>query len=117
MAKDPAATKAYIVLLVENELAQRVSIATHLRNSGFHVIEAVDGQEARSVLDSVDVNVMFANIAKSGQTNGLALLRWLREHHPAIKVIVTSDTETDLAALDSCGIFLSKPYRLVDLDY
>jgi len=117
MAKDPAATKAYIVLLVENELAQRVSIATHLRNSGFHVIEAVDGQEARSVLDSVDVNVMFANIAKPGQTNGLALLRWLREHHPAIKVIVTSDTETDLAALDSCGIFLSKPYRLVDLDY
>jgi DNA-binding response OmpR family regulator len=117
MVKDPAATKAYIVLLVENELAQRVSIATHLRNSGFHVIEAVDGQEARSVLDSVDVNVMFANVAKPGQTNGLALLRWLREHHPAIKVIVTSDTETDLAALDGCGIFLSKPYRLVDLDY
>jgi len=117
MAKDPAATTAYIVLVVENELAQRVSIATHLRKSGFHVIEAVDGQEARSVLDSVDVNVMFANVAKPGQTNGLALLRWLRERHPAIKVIVTSDTETDLAALDGGGIFLSKPYRLVDLDY
>ena len=117
MAKDPAATTASIVLVVENELAQRVSIATHLRKSGFHVIEAVDGKEARSVLDSVDVNVMFANVAMSGQTNGLALLRWLREHHPATRAIVTSDTETDLAALDGYGIFLSKPYRLVDLDY
>jgi Putative peptidoglycan binding domain len=52
-----------------------------------------------------------------GQTNGLALLRWLRERHPAIKTIVTSGTETNLAALDGYGTFLSKPYRLVDLDY
>jgi len=52
-----------------------------------------------------------------GQTNGLALLRWLRERHPAIKAIVTSDTETDMAGLDGYGIFLSKPYRPVDLDY
>ena len=113
MAKDPAATKACIVLLVENE---RVSIATHLRNSGFQVIEAVDGQEARSVLDSVDVNVMFANVATAGQTNGLALLRWLREHHPATKAIVTSDTETNMP-LEGYGMFLSKPYRLADLDF
>jgi hypothetical protein len=52
-----------------------------------------------------------------GQTNGLALLRWLRERHPAIKAIVTSDTETNMAGLDGYGIFLSKPYRPVDLDY
>jgi DNA-binding NarL/FixJ family response regulator len=89
----------------------------HLRKSGFDVIEAADGDEARRVLDSVHVNVVFADLAMPGQTNGLALLRWLRERHPAIKTILTSGTETNMAALDGYGIFLSKPYRLVDLDY
>ncbi len=115
-AEGPAAT-TYVVLLVAGELVGRVSTATHLRKSGFEVIEAGDGDEARRVLDSVDVNVVFADLAVPGQTNGLALLRWLRERHPAIKAIVTSDTETNMAALDGYGIFLSKPYRLVDLDY
>jgi len=89
----------------------------HLRKSGFDVIEAADGDEARRVLDSGYVNVVFADLAMAGQANGLALLRWLRERHPAIKAIVTSDTETDMAGLDGYGIFLSKPYRPVDLDY
>jgi CheY-like chemotaxis protein len=116
-AEGPAVTTAYVVLLVENELLERVSTATHLRKSGFDVIEAADGDEARRVLDSVHVNVVFADLAMPGQTNGLALLRWLRERHPAIKTILTSGTETNMAALDDYGIFLSKPYRLVDLDY
>jgi CheY-like chemotaxis protein len=116
-AEGPAATTAYVVLVVENELLERVSTATHLRKSGFDVIEAADGDEARRVLDAVHVNVVFADLAMPGQTNGLALLRWLRERHPAIKTIVTSGTETNMAALDGYGIFLSKPYRLVDLDY
>jgi CheY-like chemotaxis protein len=116
-AEGPAAKTAYVVLVVEGELTERASTATHLRKSGFDVIEAADGDEARRVLDSVSVNVVFADLAMPGQTNGLALLRWLRERHPGIKTIVTSGTETNLAALDGYGTFLSKPYRLVDLDY
>ena len=115
MAKDPAATTAPVVVVVESVPAERVSTATHLRKSGFDVIEAADGDEARGVVDSVAVNVVFADLATPGQTNGSALLRWLRERHPAVKVIVTSDTE--MAAPDGYGIFLSKPYRPVDLDY
>src|SRR5260370_3916415 len=116
-AEGPTATRAYVVLVVENERLEHVSTATHLRKSGFDVIEAADGDEARRVLESVHVNVVFANLAMPGQTNGLALLRWLRERHPAIKTIVTSGTETNMAARDGYGIFLVKPYGLVDLDY
>jgi DNA-binding response OmpR family regulator len=100
---------------VGNELLERVSTATHLRKSGFDVIEAADGDEARRVLDAVHVDVVFADLAMPGQTNGLALLRWLRERRPAIKTMVTSGTETNMAALDGYGIVLSKPYR--NLDY
>jgi len=116
-AEGPGAATATVVLVVESERLERVSTATHLRQSGFDVIEAADGDEARRVLDSVPVNVVFADLAMPGQTTGLALLRWLRQRHPAVKTIVTSATETNMAALDGYGIFLSKPYRLVDLDY
>jgi DNA-binding response OmpR family regulator len=116
-AKGPAAKTASVVLLVENELCERATTATHLRKSGFDVIEAADGEEARRLLDSVKVNVGLADLAPPGQPNGSALLRWLRERYPALKTIVTSGTETNLAALDGYGTFLSKPYRLIDLDY
>jgi hypothetical protein len=115
-AKGPPATTAYVVLLVENEVLKRVPKAVHLRTTGFDVIEAADGEEARRALDSVPVNVVFADLAMPDQTNGLAFLRWLRKHHPAIKTIVTSGTETDMPP-DGYGMFLSKPYRLADLDY
>ena len=101
---------------MENEVLKRVPKAVHLRTAGFDVIEAADGEEARRVLDSVPVNVVFADLAMPDQTNGLAFLRWLRKHHPAIKTIVTSGTETNMP-LEGYGMFLSKPYRLADLDY
>jgi CheY-like chemotaxis protein len=115
-AKGPPATTACVVLLVENEVLERVPKAAHLRTAGFDVIEAADGEEARRVLDSVPVNVLFADLAMPDQTNGLAFLRWLRKHHPAIKTIVTSGTETDMPP-DGYGMFLSKPYRVADFDY
>jgi DNA-binding NarL/FixJ family response regulator len=115
-AKGPPATTAYVVLLVENEVLERVPKAVHLRTAGFDVIEATDGEEARRALDSVPVNVVLADLAMPDQTNGLAFLRWLRKHHPATKAIATSDTETNMP-LEGYGMFLSKPYRLADLDY
>jgi hypothetical protein len=44
----------------------------------------------------------------------LAFLRWLRKHHPNIEAIITSETDMPL---EGDGMFLSKPYRLADLDY
>jgi two-component system, response regulator PdtaR len=113
----PAARTAYAVLVVDDELLERILTATHLRKSGFDVIEAANGDEARRLLDSVHVNIVFADLATLGRTNELALLPWLRERHPAVKAIVTSATEADMAGVDGDSIFLSKPYRMVDLDY
>ena len=115
-AKSPAAATACVVLLVGTEVHERVPIAVHLRTAGFDVIEAADGEEARRALDSLAVNVVFADLAMPDQTKGLAFLRWLHQHHPAAKAIVTSDTETNMPP-EGYGVFLSKPYRLADLDY
>ena len=115
-AKTPPATTVSVVLLVENDVIERGSKAAHLRASGFAVIEAEDGEAARRVLGSVAVNVVFVDISMSDPMDGLALLRWLREHHPSVEVISTSATEENIPS-DGFGIFLSKPYRLVDLDF
>jgi DNA-binding response OmpR family regulator len=107
-------TTASVVLLVENEVLESVPKAEHLRTAGFNVVEAADGEEARRVIDSVPVNIVVADLATPDQTNGLAFLCWLRKHHPNIKAIITSETDMPL---DGYGMFLSKPYRLADLDY
>jgi hypothetical protein len=88
----------------------------HLRTAGFNVVEAADGEEARRVIDSVTVNIVIADLAMPDQMKGLAFLRWLRLHDPAAEAIVTSDTETNMPP-EGYGMFLSKPYRLADLDY
>jgi len=113
-ANGPLVTTASVVLLVENEVLERVPKAEHLRTAGYNVIEAADGEEARHVIGSVPVNIVFADLATPDKANGLAFLRWLRKNHPNIQAIITSETEM---SLEGYSMFLSKPYRLADLDY
>jgi CheY-like chemotaxis protein len=114
-ANGPPVTTASVVLLVESDVLERAPKAVHLRNAGFNVVEAADGEEARRVIDSA-VNIVIADLAMPDQMKGLAFLHWVRQHHPATKASVTSDTETNMP-LEGYGMFLSKPYRLADLDY
>jgi DNA-binding response OmpR family regulator len=71
-ANGPPVTTASVVLLVENEVLERVPKAEHLRTAGYNVIEAADGEEARHVIDSVPVNIGFADLAVPDQANGHA---------------------------------------------
>jgi CheY-like chemotaxis protein len=107
---------ASLVLVVQDEPFERASTARHLRNAGLDVIEVASEDQARRVLDAVYVDIVFADLETSGQANEFSLLRLLYEHHPGAKTILTSDAETDMAAAEGYGIFLRKPYRLVDLD-
>jgi CheY-like chemotaxis protein len=111
------ATAVRVVLVLQDELLERAAAAKHLRSSGFDVIEAADGDEARRIVGSLRVNVVLADLEMLGQSNEFDLLRWLHERHPAIKTILTSGTETNMANVEGYGIFLSKPYRMVDLDF
>src|SRR5262245_16903905 len=116
-AEGPIATTAIVVMVMQSDLSERLSTTEHLRKSGFDVIEAANGDEARRVLEATCVDVVFADLEVPGPPNGPGLLHWLREHRPAIKTVLTSSTETNVAAVKSYDIFLSKPYRMVDLDY
>jgi len=69
----------------------RLMIAEYLRDCGYRVLEAGTVAEARTVLAAeVPVDLVFSDVQMPGEEDGFALARWVREHHPAIEVILAS---------------------------
>jgi CheY-like chemotaxis protein len=79
------------ILVVEDEVLIRLDLADHLRLAGYRVIEASDGDEALTVLKSIDtVSLMISDIRMPGQTDGTALATWVRREMPHIKIVLVS---------------------------
>ncbi len=103
------------VLVVEDDILVRVTVAGYLRDAGYKVIEAADAGEAREVFASGEaVGVVFTDVQMPGAMDGLRLARWIREHYPRTEVLVTSGKVDDAVSsgLIARDAFFSKPYRL-----
>jgi two-component system, response regulator PdtaR len=111
---DSGAATAPVILVVEDEVLVRAAAADHLRRAGYAVLEASNADEALRLLQKMSIDVLFSDIAMPGSMDGLGLIGWLRSHRPHVKTIVTSGSQQPTAGF---GMFLSKPYRLVDLDF
>ena len=100
----------HIVLVVEDEIVVRSVVSAYLRDSGFSVIEAANANEALAILGSgTTVDIVFTDIEMPGDMNGIALTRWLSQHHKDIPVLVTSGNK-NLSGDISERFFLLKPY-------
>lgn len=77
------------VLLVENNEPLREPIAEGLRQAGFEVVEAADGQEAMSHLCE-RFDVLFTDIDLPGGMDGWTIAERWREADAAVGVIYTS---------------------------
>jgi DNA-binding response OmpR family regulator len=95
---EPAAAETHLqlevadpirVLLVENNEPLREPIAEGLRQAGFEVVEAADGQEAMSHL-SERFDVLFTDIDLPGGMDGWTIAERWREADAAVGVIYTS---------------------------
>jgi DNA-binding NtrC family response regulator len=102
------------VLLVEDEFLLRVFFADHLREAGFIVIEAFNGDEAMALLKGgVGVDLVFTDVRMPGSIDGIGLLRFVLEDRPGTPVIVTSGHfEPALAEESGALMFLPKPCDL-----
>ncbi len=103
------------VLVVEDELLVRLAIADHLRDHGFHVIEAPCADDAIDYLGKTDeiIDVLFSDIQMPGDADGLALVHWIRANRPNIAIIITSGDAAKIAAarlLVENDLVLPKPY-------
>jgi CheY-like chemotaxis protein len=101
-----------VVLVVEDDILVRLTVADYLRDARYAVIEAANAAEALEVFAFVDV--VFTDVQMPGAMDGLMLVLWVYEHHPHVQVLVTSGKGD--AALSSGLIaddaFFAKPYRL-----
>lgn len=106
-----------LVLLVEHELASRVSSANELLDEGYDIVESESASEAMNILRGrSDFDAMIGDIDAEHAPGGLALVRYAANHHPSMKILVRSawpDSQAESGEVDTD--FLPKPYPAGDL--
>ena len=109
------------VLLVEDEDAVRMFGARALKNKGYNVLEAGNGEEALDVINSDanrKIDLIISDVVMPGM-DGHTLVQLVRHEMPEIKIVLMSGYSEDVFAEDverDPGIeFLAKPFSLKDL--
>jgi CheY-like chemotaxis protein len=105
------------VLLVEDEPTIRQMAAEALRDEGFDVVEAANGDEAAGKLVYPDaIDVVFTDVRMPGTMDGIDVALRARKLHPGIAVIVVSGYALHLwerlEELNPPPVFLRKPFRM-----
>jgi DNA-binding NtrC family response regulator len=101
-----------VILLVEDDLLIRMSVADMLKSAGFDVVEATDAQAAQDILHRRgDIQVLFTDIQMPGPMNGLDLAYLVQDRWPHVFVIVSSGhLRPGGGDLPDRAVFLTKPY-------
>jgi two-component system, response regulator PdtaR len=109
----PNSEPRMVVLVVEDQTLVRMFMADFLDEAGFKVFEAINADEALTVLQArSDVQAVVTDIEMpAGSMNGLKLARTIHERWPGIGVVVTSGRERPGPDdLSDRVAFLAKPY-------
>ena len=108
------------VLLVEDEAAVRMFGARALRNKGYKVLEADNGEGALEVIGKAGepIDLIISDVVMPGM-DGHTLIKRVRRELPDVKVILMSGYAEDVAAAeierDPTIHFLAKPFTLKGL--
>ena len=110
----PAADTVPVVLLVEDDLLLRMSMARGLERQGFRVRQAADGAGAWRRLLSERPSLLLSDIRMTGM-DGVELTRSARRLYPDLPVLLMSGyaDEAARAAVPELGAaFMAKPFTL-----
>src|SRR6202020_1257956 len=114
-------SSSLVILVVEADINFRHPLALYLRECGFTVFEASNGDEAKRALTTpnLQIEVVLADMATEG--SGFALRRWIKDHgHPAEVILAGSIEKAVDRAASICkdGPALASPYdHLLVLDH
>ncbi len=108
------------VLLAEDEVLIRLVAAEHLRDEGFVVVEAWNGDEAARLLDGPGrFDVLFTDVRMPGLLDGVDVAVHARRRYPTIPVLVVSGYAAHLISrlgvLQPAAAFIVKPYSLAEV--
>jgi len=106
------------IVVADDEALARQSVAELLREEGYHVYEAADGQAALQLLEEVDVDLILSDLRMPG-VDGLGILKKVREVYPQTMLVLMTayaSVETVVEALRlGAQDYLLKPLLFDDL--
>src|SRR6202451_4191003 len=105
------------VLVVEDEMILRMRAVDIVEDAGFHPVEAVNADEAISILESrSDISLLFTDIQMPGSIDGLKLAHAVHERWPSIGIILVSGklTPTD-SERPTDSRFFGKPLEVTQM--
>jgi DNA-binding response OmpR family regulator len=107
------------VMVVEDEMLTRTSLAQILSSTFSDVRFAEDGEEGLSLYDSFKPDIIFSDIVMP-KMNGIEMLHEIKkkEGSPLIIIFSAFDTEVRQEDLDEIGVFrtMKKPFNLEKLE-
>jgi two-component system, response regulator PdtaR len=102
------------VLVVEDEMLVRLMVAEVLREAGFRVSEAAHADEAITILETMQIDVVVTDLCVQAAKDGLMVANYVHERCPGTPVLLAS---AQAPPLDGCPFdaFFIKPYRPEDI--
>jgi response regulator RpfG family c-di-GMP phosphodiesterase len=78
-----------VVLVMEDDVLKRLATAADLRHNGLEVFEAAGIEEAKTILKSIAIDVLFSNVSLA---DGRKLLSFVKEEQLTTRTFVFADT-------------------------
>ncbi len=101
------------ILIVDDELIMRESLAGWLERDGHQVEKAASGEEALEMLKTVKFNILVVDMKMEGMS-GLDVLRHVKESDPDVAVVIITAFDALATAIDAMKEgaydYLRKPF-------
>lgn len=108
----------YRIFLVEDDRAVREGLIDTLLVSGYDVIAARDGTEARSIINSEEYDLALLDVVLPG-TDGFTLLRLIRADRPSLPVIMVTGKADEVDRVRGLKLgaddYVVKPFSLLEM--
>jgi EAL domain-containing protein (putative c-di-GMP-specific phosphodiesterase class I) len=118
-ASAPQPERKTRVLLVDDDPMVLRSIGRVLRQRGYEVTTATNGEDAANVVDTHSFDVVLSDIAMPGM-DGIQFLREVREHDLSVPVVLITGAPTVSTAVQALELgafnYLTKPIAMDDVE-
>ncbi len=107
-----AMSEKSLILLVDRDDSDSVSLCGELRKAGLAVIHTDNGTDALSLLELSKFHILLVNI-RLARTDGVDLIEWARGRYPGLRIAALCDFESSAVKRAALGrgadLFLNKP--------
>ncbi len=104
-----------LILIVDDELLIRESLADALGACGYETLTAAEGEEALGLYETREVAAVVTDMYMGG-SDGFVLINALRARRERVPIIVMSGGQPELAKTLGADAMLTKPFSMQQLE-